>query len=382
MSLIGSQHTLGHSNCLACEEIRQSVMFGAQFGELYFPEAATLWLRQRNSLSSASRKHYRDYIDSLTKFFGCMKLSEIHIGHLVAYQRSRQEAIRCSARHRAGKRDEERRESDGASRINHEISCLGQVLKKAGLWDEIKKFYEPLPLPGSAGMALTDEEADHLFQVARSKKRWMVAYCCALVMVSTTADPGEIKHLRLKDITLDSPEGPFIHINTQVKNVFRRRPVPLNADAEKAMRWLLARARELGAVDPDHYLLPHRATVRGGAPDPTRPMDSWKTAHYGIRREAAKRFPRLARLRLKDYRHTAATDLLEDPSVSYATIEHMLGHRLNSNTKRIYDHLRNTALRGAAVALNRNRASSELAVPAKKPIERIACGVRDARSGT
>jgi integrase len=214
-------------------------------------------------------------------------------------------------------------------------------------------MYEPLPLPQSIGMALSCEEEDHLFAVARSRPRWLVAYCCGLISRNTTAGPGEIRHLRLGDIDIDTASGSFLHIEEGTKNSFRKRPVPLNADARWAVLQLVERAGGLGACEPQHCLLPHRARRRGALPDLQRPMGSWKTAHRNMCREAAKKFPRLAHLRFYDYRHTAATDLLEDPAVSYTTIEHIMGHRISSHTKRRYDHLRNSALRDAVEVLNR-----------------------------
>lgn len=365
------QHTLGHLDCPACEGARRAMMYGAALGELSFPSAATQWLRTRRSISDNTRKGYEEHIGLLSTFFGKMRLNEIHIGHLRSYQQMRQDNIRVSRRHQAGKRQVAALESDGASRINHEISCLGQVLKIAGLWEELKKFYEPLPLPkGSPGIALTTEEEKHLFQVARSRPRWMLAYCCALISRNTTAGPGEIRHLRLCDVDLDSQAGSFLHVEEGVKNEFRKRPIPLNSDAAKAVRWLLERAAGMGAREPLHYLLPHRAHHLGAAPDPTKPMGSWKKAHYAMCEEAAKKFPRLASLRLYDYRHTAMTDLLEDPAVSYTTIEHMAGHRINSNTKRKYDHLRNSALRVAANVLNRSHVPAEEVELERKPSRR------------
>ncbi|ABF42150.1 phage integrase [Candidatus Koribacter versatilis Ellin345] len=365
------QHTLGHIECPACEGTKNQIMMGQYLGEQFFPEAAAVWLRNRKSISESTKKDYRDHIDHLSTFFGQMRLKDVHIGHVHTYQRSRQEAIRSSKRHLATRHGDRRLNTDGASRINHELSCLGQVLRMAGLWEELRKFYEPLPLPkDSAGMALAEEEERYLFEVAKSRPRWMVAYCCALISRNTTAGPGEIRHLRLGDIELDTPAGNFLRIEEGVKNEFRKRPVPLNNDALKAVRFLLDRATQrLGAWRPEHFLLPHRAHEKGSQPDPTRPMGSWKKAHYAMCEEAGKKFPRLAHLRLYDYRHTAVTDLLEDPAVSFTTIEHMAGHRLNSNTKRKYDHLRNSALRVAADVLNRNHAgvTSEIEPPRPRP---------------
>lgn len=349
------QHTLGHLHCPVCEAVETLAKSSHDLAHLPFSEASAEWLRNRRGISAGTRRGYGEYLLHLNIFFGTMRLKDIHIWNVVCYQRERQQEIRGSRRHRA-RLDVDMappQESDGGSRINHEISCLGQVLAHAGLWAEIAHFYEPLPLPQSIGLALSAEEEEYLFAVARSRPRWLVAYCCGLLSRNTTAGPGEIRHLRRRDIELDSPRGSFIHIEEGVKNLFRKRPLPLNLDARWAVQQLLDRASALGANDPQHYLLPHRANRQGLPTDPDRPMGSWKKAHYAMCREAAKQFPRLARLRLYDYRHTAATDLLEDPAVSYTTIEHMMGHRISSHTKRKYDHLRNEALRVAADALNR-----------------------------
>jgi hypothetical protein len=93
-------------------------------------------------------------------------------------------------------------------------------------------------------------------------------------------------------------------------------------------------------------------------------MGSWKRAHYAMCAAAARKFPRLAHFRPYDYRHTAATDMLENPGVSFTTIEHMMGHRLTSEVKRKYDHLRNTALRSAAEALDRGHTAGQPPAPA------------------
>lgn len=366
------QHTLDHVRCPACEALQPDRRLG-QLAALPFAAAAQEWLawlssgRRRRPVSASSLRLYRAYIAELGRFFGALPLEDIHLGHVVAYQEQRQASVRSSRRHRArlgpGATPQP---SDGASRINHELSCLGQILGRAGLWTRIKRLYEPLPLPHPEALVLSPEEEEHLFQVARTRSRWFVAYCCALISRSTTAGPGEIRHLRLCDIDLGGEQGSFIHIEEGVKNGFRRRPLPLNSDARWAIEGLLERAGEMGSALPHHYLLPHRAHRQGAAPDPSRPMGTWKRAHYAMCQEAAKQFPRLARLRLYDYRHTAGTDLLEDPAVSFTTIEHMLGHRLTSNTKRKYDHLRNSALRVAADALDRKHVQSSSALPAPR----------------
>lgn len=363
------QHTLGHIACPACDEVCREIMYSEKFGTYLFPAAAALWLASRIRIGPRMRKDYECYIATLSEWFGAMKLEDVHIGHVAAYQRDRQAQIRRTKQHKAAKRGvPEDRPSDGASAINHEISCLSQVLSRAGLWEPIKRFYEPLPTPKeSPGIALLPEEEAHFFKVGMSRKRWHLAAACNLLSVNTTAGPSEIRHLRLRDLEIDGDHGSFLHIEEGVKNDFRKRPVPLNQDALWAARWLLDRAYDMGARDPDHYLLPHRACVRGAMPDPTRPMGSWKRAHYEICKEAGKQYPRLLRLRRYDFRHTACTGMLENPAISFTTIEHMMGHRMSSKTKRKYDHLRNEALMAAAQAMNRGHS---LVAPEAQPVEK------------
>jgi integrase len=365
------QHTLGHQHCPACEEARKQAMWGTEFAQLSFQEAAEQWLESRYRLAGKTRKNYLQHIARLDEFFGQLKVTEIHIGHITEYQRIRQEAIRQTPQHAAQTRVVGERPSDGASNINHEINCvLRPVLKMAGRWQEVGKFYEPLPLPpGSIGIALTEQEEKHFFQVAKSRPDWLVAFCAGMISRNTTASPVEIRHLRLRTVDL---ERGTMSIEEGLKNEFRERVVPLTSDALWALKKLMVRYQEMCArhhiaVNPDHYLLYHRADKRGETPDPSRPMSSWKKAHASLRREAGKEFPRLLKLRRYDFRHTAFTIMLEDPGVSYAAIEHMGGHRLASKTKRKYDHLRDDALRKAANALD-SRHTQE-AVPPGKPSE-------------
>lgn len=359
-------------------------MYSSTFGERLFPEAARQWLESRKS--KLSPRTYQDYLEdirTLARFFGLMRLRDIHIGHVHIYQRSRQEQIRGTKQHQATRRARPGRDfSDGASAINHELSCLGQVLKVAGLWTEIARFYEPLRTPKEdRGIALTEEEESHLFQVARKRKRWLVAYAAGLLSLSTTAGPSEIRHLRVRNLQL-AREVPVMEIEGGAKNEHRVRIVPLVGDGLWAAGFLLERYRELCrrysiAPDPGHYVLPHRAHRRGAPIDPTQPMGSWKKAWQKLREEAGKKFPRLLQVRRYDLRHTACTKMLEDPRLSYSTIEAIMGHRLGSRTKHKYDHIRDGRILGAVQAIDAGHAARE---PRPAPVSEIPKRVPPARA--
>jgi integrase len=369
-----AQHTIGHVDCPACKRITLSIETTAEHCRVSFPVAVREYLEHRRGrLGPKTFKLYEKYAEALNGFFGSMQLEEIEIGHVVAYQRERQSQIRSSKQHAYAKGklgETTEHATDGASIINHEISCiLQQVLRRSGLWNNIGKFYEPLPLPKAGpGIALSADEERHLFQVAQSRPRWLVAYCCSLLSRNTTAGPGEIRHLRVRSVDLRTRS---IAIEEGVKNDYRIRTLPLNDAASKAVELLLERYRGLMAEhdiaeSADHFLLPHRADRRGDRPDPHRPMGSWKKAFYSLRAEAGKKYPRIATMRRYDFRHTACTLMLEDATVPYAAIERLMGHRLGSKTKARYNHIRDGSLRAAVEAINTSTVPAQ--APARKPV--------------
>lgn len=299
-------------------------------------EAAKLWLDlRRQQLSPGSIRDYETCIAALSRsFFRDLKLAEIHIGHFEQYQRERSEGIGI---HQAG-----------PSRINHELNTLSQVLCRAALWTPIQPLYKPLRIPRSRGRAIQSaEEKKHLFGIASSRRKWKVAYLAALLSVNTTAGPNEIRGLQLCDVDI---EGNQIHIRLHVKNAYRDRWIPLNQTARWAVEQLLQLAKERGSVEPTHYLLPHRAAGPGKKWDPTRPTSSWRKAWGALCKEAAKKYPGLASLRLYDLRHTVITELLENPNVSEETVVALAGW-VSAEMRKVYCHVRTKPKRDAVAAL-------------------------------
>jgi len=295
------------------------------FSQLMFKEAASIWLASRSRISERTRRDYMEYLRRLLPIFGETRLCDVSINQLGQYRTMRQQTA-------------------GASRINHEINMLQQVLKRAGFWGAIAPWYEPLPVPRSGpGRALDPEEEERLFRTAAENPRWRVAFCAALTTANTTVGPGEIRLLRLKDVSL---KDRMLHVREGAKNRFRIRSVPLNDDALWAVNELMKRAQQMGATEPEHYLLPHRAHTSGSAPDPTRPMGSWKKAWYALRNAAA-----LPGLRAYDLRHHAITCLLENPQVSEQTIKDIAGH-VSKNMLERYSHIRLKAKRDALAGLS------------------------------
>jgi integrase len=292
-------------------------MFSKNFAQMKFPEAAEQWLASRNKINGgehSTRFMYTCYIKALTRFFADKRLDHITSEDLQEYQKLRAAGSLPGSSRPAG-----------PSLINHELNTLQQMMKRAGLWaGNVSDWYERLAVSQRGpGVALGIEEEDCLFRTASRKKRWLVAYCCSLITANTTAGPGEIRHLRLRDVELK--EG-LIHIEEAIKTEGRRRTVPLNSHARWAMGILVELARKKGCYLPEHYLLPHRAHVKGAGWDPLNPMGGWRTAWEALRAEAGRFYPKLAKLRMYDLRHHAITRLLENPEISEGTVREICGH--------------------------------------------------------
>lgn len=316
--------------------------------ESTFAEAWPVWWQtKQQNISPKTAKCYREYYRALGPFFAEVRLCDFSIERIAAYR-----SYRVTA---------------GPGLINHEVNCLSQLLASVGLWASIAKVYKPLRVPKSGpGIALLAEEEQCLFELAmKGSKKWTVVYCASLITNHTTAGPGEIRNLQLKHIDL---RNRMLRVQEGVKNDFRIRDIPLNDEAFWAVSQLVARATRLGATEPDHYLLPGRAPHKGEGWTLSKPTLSWKTAWYALRKEAAKKYPRLARLRMYDLRHHALTKLLENPDISEEVVEDIAGHALSSKMKKRYSHIRIKAKRAAVEALCEDGIARTPVVPQPAPV--------------
>ena len=300
----------------------------AALTQLPFTEACESWLETRRPYISAKTHHeYQLNINTLSKFFGEMRLSEIDSDMIRRYQRMRM--TKC-----------------GPHSINHECSVLQQVLKRIGKWGEID--YQPLPLPKvKRGRAISDEEREKLWRIMRLNPNWDAARLCATICINSTASPGEAYKLKLRDVDMQGQR--FWVGRNGAKNADRVRRIPINDECFEAFREATARAKILGAYKPDHYLFPFRTF--GREYDPEKHQTTFKTAWIKILREAAKYGLHLEGLRLEDMRHTAKTILLENESVSQETANEIAGH-IDDDMNRFYSHIRQGAQKKAIDALS------------------------------
>jgi len=323
------QHTLGHIDCPACDDARDATLSNDPdlLLSLKFPSAASNWLATRKPyLRDRTWAMYEHHISTLAKFFGEIPVGKVHLGHLRQYQLAR-----------IGNHDKLWKNRAGPSIINHELSIMQQVLKRAGRWKHLSHHYEPLPLPMSGKpKVMTASEEKRLFEIAQSSPEFELAYLVASLTVNTSAAGSELRNVRLRDLALSIPKPSMTVDADTAKNQARARTIPLNPTAAFVAGLCVVKARSKGSIHPDHYLFPKR--IVRGIWDPYTPASaSWLRKSFAAMREAAH----LPWLTPHCLRHQAITKLLEN-GVPSEVVRGIAGH-ITEEMMKHYSHSRYSA---------------------------------------
>ncbi len=354
------EHTPGHVNCPACEELRQGGRCGLLDPSLPFKLAAPEWLRLRVGIKSSTRAIYTQYVAALDHFFGELRLCDIHLGHVRAYQVQRAEkrtAIVAGSGRRLGA---------SPKKINQECHLLQQVMKRAGVWAPLADGYEPLRVePTETPHALTVQEEERLFYMAGNHPEWQVAYWCALLAVNTSMSAYETRTHRLRDVDLGARTITVHH--ESAKRAARARVIPLTDAACWVAAQLVERAHRLGSSQPFDYLLPFR--VARGRYDAARPASAWWISRaWRAMRNAAG----LPGLRFHDLRHTTITKLLEAGTPD-AVVMSVAGHVTRAMMLH-YGRIHQDPMRQALEAVALKRRSGP------QPVESVQKRIRGAKT--
>lgn len=348
--LLPIEHTADHRECPACIAQNNEISgIRLNFAELAFVEAAARWMRLRQqSMSLKPRTHEAtlDYIKALQKFFAAVRMCDITPGHLRGYQLARLQ----NSLHSRGAETRPWGHAAGHSRVNHEISTLGQMLRHCRLWQKLQPFYFPLPVQSwSPRTILSEEEEEQLFQIASRHPEMRLAYLVAAITANTGAAGIELRGLRLKHLFLPAGAIAEIYIpEDSVKNNARPRKIALNPTARWAVEECLKRALKLGSADPEHYLFPFRISRVNY--DPTRQPSRWWLSASWKKLRAATGFHQL---RPHDLRHHFATKLLE-ADVNIDTARALLGH-ISPRMTEYYAHQRKRVKYAAVLAIEPKR---------------------------
>jgi len=303
------------------------------------PEALDLWyekVKQPTIKKERTKESYRLYIAHLKRELGGLRVSEIHHGHLLEFQR---------------KRHNEQKACPGY--VNHETNVMQQLLTYCGLWEYIARHFKALP-PSDwrPPKTLSPEMEDKFFKIVSSgPESWRVAYWAVSITNNTSAMGIELRSLQRKHIFLDG--NPRMHVpDGKVKNEFRARVIPLNEIAAPMMERLIARAEKLAlaqgftALCPDNYLFPFRIKRNGF--DVTRPASRAfiKKPFQQMRAALGEEF---SWLQPRNFRNQVITKLFEAGAPD-ETITAIAGHQ-SIRMSKYYSSIRFDAKKQALTAI-------------------------------
>jgi hypothetical protein len=142
-----------------------------------------------------------------------------------------------------------------ARTVNYELQLLRGVMRYAGCWKgEIAECYRALSERKSdVGRAATKEQLVKIIAKAQENEYWKVAMYCAAVAAGSACVAG--RSSICSSAIFDSQMAMSGSV-TRSQRTRQGRESRLMALTEWGLRELLYRARQLGATEPEHYLLP------------------------------------------------------------------------------------------------------------------------------
>lgn len=252
--------------------------------------------------------------------------------------------------------------------VNYEMHLLRGMMIFADCWtDSLAARYTPLrQIKKRAGKVAEKAQLMDIINKAKGNDYWQLAMYCAAVAVGTGCRGGEIRNLQLKDIHLD--EGKIVIRREIAKNRKQREP-RLMALADWGLRNLLLRAQALGAIEPEHHLLP--LSLRKSKPlsgqtkakwDVNRPMTGWVKSWRKLMDACG-----MPGFRFHELRHTFRT-LGAEAGVPLEVMMAQLGH-MDRETSLEYVHIQQRALERAKQLIESEQ-EDVLATAEGRPIER------------
>jgi integrase len=304
-------------------------------------------------LSEESVRTYREYAKALDKFFGRMKLGDIHDGNIRTFQDDR---ASCNGPWQR---------KCGQNRIRKEVSLLIAMLRDGRVWDEdLEKAFRGLPQElTDIPRAMDSEQQGRLLSVMQSREEWRWIYHYSVLDLRTCASTIEMRMSRIEDGSLQ--QRTFRVGPKASKNKFRNRTIPLEQeDALESLEFLQWRSRKLGSSDPEHFLFPFGFDSNHVC-NPAQPMTRWGiyTDWEKIRKEAE-----LDWLRPYDLRHTAITNMATE-GVPIAIIQAFAGH-ISAKMQQHYTTISMMSKRATAQSMP----ALIQALPPKKPVVRFDQG--------
>jgi integrase len=288
--------------------------------------------------SHGTMRDCRTKIKALNKFFGSLKLRDIHVGHIREYQKDRFSNGRGLWAHPAG-----------ADKINQEMGLQLRIMRLGNAFtSDLEKYYQTLQVDEcEIPKALSQEEQERFLEVAGSNPDWHIVWWYSELAVHIAFSSDELRTLRQGDINL---QHQIIAVNRRAgKNKYRRREVPLtDPRCTWALNQLLERSYRLAGKSPELHLFPARVS-RGNFDG------SFHMGVTGIRKQfdAVRDAAGVPWFNLNGWRHTAITRMAE-AGIPIATIMARAGH-CSPKMSAHYTHISSQAERIAMQSMTHGR---------------------------
>jgi|SRR5579863_3006322 len=280
--------------------------------------------RTKNEMRPNTSRCYRVSLKSLEPHFGASRLDEITANEIEKYKQARLER------------------GLSPSTVNRDLACLRRIL----LFAVKKDVIATTPFVAHKVEFLKEHRRERVLSFEEERKYLAAASQplrdVATIILEMGLRPGEVFSIRSEDVHLDAVP-PFVHIPIG-KTANARRDVPVTQRAKPILKQRLARAE-------GECLFPRRI---GNGYDWAAPMSELEPAHRRALRQS-----KVARFRIYDLRHTAATRAAEagtDP----LSLAKLLGHSDLKTTQR-YVHLSKRHLAEVQTRIEQYRAEREIA---------------------
>jgi len=297
--------------------------------DLSLEDALDTYIELRSDLPNSVRyvsphtqRMDRNHKESLLLFFPDAKLKDIHWEHMRAYQRARLAGYEPFFRYRRPQ-DAKPTVRGGVvvapakgkspcpckpQQVNQELATLKKLLTYAGTWtaDDAKYYSQLTPREDGIPRSLTPEEQAVWLGESSGRERWLIVHWWSICAIDACMSTNEIDGLRIGDLNLRQQ---VVTVPWPcAKNPYRKRTISIeNAEALWAWDRLLARANDLGAKDPLHYLFPLSDRGRRWEPSLHMTGSGIKRQWYEVREQTG-----LDWVDRYGMRHTGATRLAEN----------------------------------------------------------------------
>jgi len=280
--------------------------------------------RTKHEMRPNTSRCYGVSLKSLYPRFGSMRLDEITADGIERFKQARME------------------QKLSPSTVNRDLACLRRVL----LYAVKKDLIATTPFVAHKVEFLEEHRRERVLSFDEERKYLAAASQplrdVATVMLEIALRPGEVFSIRREDVHLAGVPA-FLHVSSG-KTAKAVRDVPITKRAAEVLKQRIGTAK-------GHFLFPRRI---GTGHDWSQPMTELEPAHRKALGES-----KVARFRIYDLRHTAATRAAE-AGADVLSLAKLLGHCDLKTTQR-YVHLSKRHLGDMQTRIEAHRAEREIA---------------------